>query len=134
MGNVSLPGDKSISHRAVLFSLLASGTCRAEGWLDCQDTRSSLNAVCALGARAEFAAGVLEVTPPLGPPLGLDVMTLDCGNSGTTVRLLSGLLAGWLRPGGAAARLVGDASLSSRPMARVVQPLRDFTCSSNSWI
>lgn len=123
-GVVALPGDKSVSHRAVLFSLLTRGTCRAAGWLDSQDTRSSLEAVRALGAAIEFHQGILHITPPAAPPDGPRVLAIDCGNSGTTVRLLTGLLAGWLAPGGAAVRLTGDASLSQRPMARVVEPLQ----------
>ena len=123
-GVVSLPGDKSISHRAVLFSLLTAGVCRISGWLDCRDTRSSLAAVTALGATVEFQGGDLLITPPPAPPAGPEVITIDCGNSGTTARLLTGLLSGWLDPAGAMVRLVGDASLSRRPMARVVDPLR----------
>jgi 3-phosphoshikimate 1-carboxyvinyltransferase len=125
-GEVSLPGDKSISHRAVLFSLLTDGPCSASGWLDSQDTRSSLGAVEALGGTSEFREGVLYITPPAVPPRAPELITIDCGNSGTTVRLLLGLLAGWLDKKGAAVRLVGDASLSSRPMARVVDPLRQM--------
>jgi 3-phosphoshikimate 1-carboxyvinyltransferase len=123
-GEVSLPGDKSISHRAVMLSLLSSGPCSAVGWLDSQDTRSSLGAIEALGGTSEFREGVLHITPPEAPPRTPDLITIDCGNSGTTVRLLLGLLAGWLNHAGSAVRLVGDASLSSRPMARVVDPLR----------
>lgn len=121
-GELEVPGDKSISHRAVLLALLADGPCRASGWLDCADTRSSLGAAGALGAVATFAGGALSVIPPPAPPRG-DVR-LDCGNSGTTARLLLGLLAGWLAPGAAAVTLDGDESLRGRPMARVVEPLR----------
>jgi 3-phosphoshikimate 1-carboxyvinyltransferase len=108
----------------VLFSLLADGPCSASGWLDSQDTRSSLGAVAALGGTAKFIGGVLHITPPAAPPQASQLITIDCGNSGTTVRLLLGLLSGWLNHTGSAVRLVGDASLSSRPMARVVDPLR----------
>lgn len=121
-GAVAVPGDKSISHRAVLLALLADGPCRATGWLDCADTRSSLAGALALGARAALERGTLVLTPPPATPR--DDLVLDCGNSGTTARLLLGLLAGWLAPGGAAVTLDGDASLRSRPMARVVEPLR----------
>jgi 3-phosphoshikimate 1-carboxyvinyltransferase len=125
-GEVSLPGDKSISHRAVLFSLLSDETCSAAGWLDSQDTRSSLGAIEALGGTSEFREGVLYITPPAAPPRAPELITIDCANSGTTVRLLLGLLAGWLDRDGAVVRLVGDASLSNRPMARVVDPLRQM--------
>lgn len=121
-GALDVPGDKSISHRAVLLALLADGPCRAAGWLDCADTRSSLAAALALGARATIEHGTLMLTAPPSPPR--DDLVLDCGNSGTTARLLLGLLAGWLEPGGAAVTLDGDASLRTRPMARVVEPLR----------
>jgi len=119
-----LPGDKSITHRAFLFSLLARGTCRVTGWLDAEDTLSSLEAVRALGGRVSLDDGVCRMDPPAGPPAPGQDIVLDCGNSGTTSRLLLGLLAGWLDPDGAAVRLTGDASLSMRPMARVVDPLR----------
>jgi len=121
-GTLDVPGDKSISHRAVLLALLADGPCRAAGWLDCADTRSSLAAAVALGATASLTDGVLTLTPPAAPPRR--DLRLDCGNSGTTARLLLGLLAGWLPPGAAAVTLDGDASLRTRPMARVVEPLR----------
>ena len=123
-GTVSIPGDKSISHRAALFGLIAGGPSRATGWLDCQDTRSSLAAVQALGAQASVDDGVLEILPPGAPPG--DPVTIDCENSGTTARLLTGLLAGWLPEGGPEIVLVGDASLSRRPMNRVVEPLRSM--------
>lgn len=121
-GTITVPGDKSISHRAALFGLIASGPCRATGWLEAEDTLSSLAAVRALGARAEVQDGVMTVSPPDGPPGG--AVSVDCGNSGTTARLLLGLLAGWLQPGCAGVTLTGDASLSGRPMNRVVAPLR----------
>jgi len=140
---VALPGDKSISHRAALFALLAGGPCTAAGWLDSQDTLSSMQAVVELGGTAEFRDGVLHIAPPVArsggsyaeqPNAPVDepnsTHTIDCGNSGTTVRLLMGLLAGWLpgpgQPGLEAVRLVGDESLSARPMARVVDPLRQM--------
>jgi 3-phosphoshikimate 1-carboxyvinyltransferase len=117
-----VPGDKSISHRAALFGLIAAGPCRATGWLDSEDTRASLAAVQKLGAEVSLEKGVLEISPPLSPPT--ESVTIDCGNSGTTARLLTGLLAGWLTPGSAGVDLQGDASLSRRPMGRVVDPLR----------
>ncbi|PID81626.1 3-phosphoshikimate 1-carboxyvinyltransferase [bacterium DOLJORAL78_65_58] len=123
-GRVAVPGDKSISHRAALFTLLADGPCRAEGWLESDDTLRSLEAVAALGGRTHRRGRRITITPPDPDSLGSEPLTLDCGNSGTTTRLLCGLLAGWLPVGGPAVTLTGDASLSSRPMARVVDPLR----------
>ncbi len=134
-GALSVPGDKSVSHRAALFGLLATGPCRATGWLDAADTRSSLAAVQRLGADASYEGKVLRVAPGTGPAALVgrrDPVAIDCGNSGTTARLLMGLLAGWLPPGGPDVVLSGDASLSGRPMNRVIEPLRgmdaDITC------
>ncbi len=121
-GKVAVPGDKSVSHRAALLGLIAAGPCRAAGWLDCDDTRASLAAVRALGAKAVFASGVLEISPP--PSVPTESVTIDCENSGTTARLLTGLLAGWLPVGSPGVVMEGDASLSRRPMGRVVDPLR----------
>lgn len=120
-----MPGDKSVSHRVALLPLLADGQCRAAGWLDSADTRASLAAVAALGARTVRANGRLEVdaTAATGPQGGTPLL-VDCANSGTTARLLLGLLAGWLPADGPGVVLDGDASLRARPMARVVDPLR----------
>ncbi len=120
-GTVAVPGDKSVSHRVALLSLLADGPCRASGWLLSDDTVASLNAVELLGARVERDGDQVTITPPDHRPQG-DV-AIDCGNSGTTCRLLCGLLAGWLAPG-TTATISGDVSLSSRPMSRVTEPLR----------
>ena len=128
-GRVSVPGDKSISHRVALLGLLADGPCRATGWLDSLDTRASLAAARALGAEAEFQDGVLTLVPPgPGSPPGTRSrpLEIDCANSGTTARLLCGLLAGWLGPGGPEVVLTGDESLSRRPMSGVTDPLRSM--------
>lgn len=102
--------------------MIASGPCSAAGWLDCEDTRSSLEAVRALGAQVTLEEGTLKITPPDSPPS--QAIVIDCGNSGTTARLLAGILAGWLPVGSPGVVLKGDASLSRRPMNRVVDPLR----------
>jgi 3-phosphoshikimate 1-carboxyvinyltransferase len=116
-GNVRVPGDKSISHRAVLFSAMSDGPCGLTGVLDSEDVRATIDAVRSLGARVDEQGSdarglMLEVTGwgSAGPtrPLG----AIDCGNSGTTARLLLGALAGW----DVEATLTGDASLSVRPM------------------
>ena len=120
-GRVAVPGDKSISHRAALFGALASGRTEITGFLEGEDCLATLKAVRALGA---------EVTRK-GPGhylvdgTGVDGLTepdnvIDCGNSGTSARLLVGVLAGqpfWTV-------LTGDDSLRSRPMDRVAEPLR----------
>lgn len=119
-GEITVPGDKSLSHRAVLFSALADGTTRITGFLPGEDCICTMRALQAMGSVIEVesktdlivhgTAGKLQ--PPLEP--------LDCGNSGTAMRLLAGILAA--QP--FKSRLIGDASLSSRPMKRIVDPLR----------
>lgn len=114
-GRVRVPGDKSISHRALIVSALSHGTSTVSGLLESADVRSTARALAALGVSIERGGGEVRVT-------GLPVesgRTLDCGNSGTTVRLLSGVVAGV----GLQATFTGDASLSRRPMRRVAAPL-----------
>ncbi len=124
-GRLHVPGDKSISHRALMLALLASGESRIHGAGDGADVRSTAGIVRALGASAERmdddgrtigyrvespgADGILE-------PAGI----LDCGNSGTSLRLFAGILAGLPMT----AVLDGDASLRRRPVARIIEPLR----------
>jgi 3-phosphoshikimate 1-carboxyvinyltransferase len=124
-GSPALPGDKSISHRALLLALLAAGESRIGAAGDGADVRSTAGVIAALGARVERVAerdGRVDyrVTSPGGDALTEPDEILDCGNSGTTTRLVAGLLAG--RP--LFAVLDGDGSLRRRPMARVVEPLR----------
>jgi 3-phosphoshikimate 1-carboxyvinyltransferase len=124
-GSPALPGDKSISHRALLLALLAEGESRIVAAGDGEDVRSTAGVVAALGAiveRVVEAGGRVDyrVISPGGGALAEPGAVLDCGNSGTTTRLVAGLLAG--RP--LFAVLDGDASLRGRPMGRVVEPLR----------
>ena len=123
-GTVRVPGDKSISHRSVLFSAMAEGTSHVSGVLDSADVRSSIGAVRALGAEANLEkqpdgslAGDIRGWGGLGPSQSEDA--IDCGNSGTTVRLLMGVLAPW----GITVELTGDDSLRRRPMRRIADPL-----------
>jgi 3-phosphoshikimate 1-carboxyvinyltransferase len=123
-GRPALPGDKSISHRALLLALLAEGESRITAAGDGADVRSTAGVVAALGATIERVAERIgrvdyRVASPGGDALPQPAAVLDCGNSGTTTRLLAGLLAG--RP--LTATLDGDASLRRRPMGRVTQPL-----------
>jgi 3-phosphoshikimate 1-carboxyvinyltransferase len=118
-GTITVPGDKSIGHRALLFSLLSATPVRVLGLGDGADNGRSARAIAALGGAIsrDGAAHVIRGT-------GLDAMrppaaAIDCGNSGTTIRLLCGLLAGQRFQ----TTLVGDASLSRRPMRRVIEPL-----------
>lgn len=121
-GTVRVPGDKSISHRALLFNALATGTARVRGFLDGADCRMTLAALRAMGVRIEEAGDTLLVHGVGLHGLTEPVDVLDCGNSGTTTRLLLGILAG--QPFFAA--LTGDGSLRRRPMGRVTDPLRQM--------
>jgi 3-phosphoshikimate 1-carboxyvinyltransferase len=124
-GRPALPGDKSISHRALLLALLAAGESRIAAAGDGEDVRSTAGIVRALGATVERVAerhGRVDyrVVSPGGAALVEPEGILDCGNSGTTTRLVCGVIAG--RP--LFAVLDGDDSLRRRPMSRVVEPLR----------
>ncbi len=123
-GEISVPGDKSISHRAVMLAALSNGRCEIHGFLPSEDCLCTVSAMRSLGVQIdvleESAVGPVRLLVH-GRGLGLSAPAgeIDCGNSGTTMRLLSGILAG--QP--FAARLVGDSSLSRRPMGRIVDPL-----------
>jgi 3-phosphoshikimate 1-carboxyvinyltransferase len=123
-GSPALPGDKSISHRALLLALLAEGESTIANAGDGEDVRSTAGIVAALGASVERTAvrgGRVDyrVVSPGGDALTEPEGVLDCGNSGTTTRLVAGVLAG--RP--LFAVLDGDASLRRRPMGRIAEPL-----------
>lgn len=119
-GTVRVPGDKSIAHRVLMLSAVADGTSRVRWLPDGEDMRSSARVLTALGVQIEAQGQDCVVSGRglhgLQEPSG----ALDCGNSGTTMRLMAGLLAGQ----GFASVLTGDASLRSRPMARIAEPLR----------
>jgi 3-phosphoshikimate 1-carboxyvinyltransferase len=117
-GAIEVPGDKSISHRAILFGALASGETRITGLLDAEDVHSTRNAVARLGATVRLEGREVVVTPAEILREPDDV--IDCGNSGTSLRLLAGVLAGL--PG--LSVLTGDASLRRRPVRRIIEPLR----------
>ncbi|MCL6637036.1 MAG: 3-phosphoshikimate 1-carboxyvinyltransferase [Alicyclobacillus sp.] len=117
-GTVTVPGDKSITHRAILFGLLAEGETRICGWLDAADCRSSLRLAQALGAQVRHDGEDLLITGT-GGRLQEPGDVLDCGNSGTTMRVFLGPLAARVP----FACLTGDASLRRRPMQRVADPL-----------
>lgn len=120
-GNVTVPGDKSIGHRALLLGALADGTTTIEHFPGGADVRASLEAVRRLGAVVEWDGGGTVRVEGRGLALGAAGDTqLDCENSGTTMRLGMGLVAGI--PG--RCTLDGDASLRRRPMERVAEPLR----------
>lgn len=122
-GELHVPGDKSISHRALMFNALARGRARVDGFLNAADTRSTMACLRALGASIEEGADgaiYIEGRGRAGLTEASDV--LDCGNSGTSMRLLAGIVAGL--PG--LAVLTGDASLLNRTMARIVRPLNEL--------
>jgi 3-phosphoshikimate 1-carboxyvinyltransferase len=119
-GELTPPGDKSISHRALILASLASGTSRIDGLLDSADVRATAAACRQLGATIEPSGQGLRVAGAEAGGLAAPAGPLDMGNSGTAMRLLAGVLAA--QPFSTV--LVGDASLSRRPMNRIVQPLR----------
>jgi len=119
-GRLQPPGDKSISHRLALLGAIAEGTTRIRRFLDSADTRATLSAVAALGARVEEDDQEIRI---VGGRLKAPDAPLDLANSGTGMRLLCGLLAGRRELIGSTIELIGDHSLSARPMGRVIEPL-----------
>ncbi|HEY0602536.1 MAG TPA: 3-phosphoshikimate 1-carboxyvinyltransferase [Herpetosiphonaceae bacterium] len=119
-GTIAVPGDKSISHRAVMFNAVAEGNARITNFLTGADCLSTIGCMQALGVKIERSGSDVQVFGRGLRGLQAPGTVLDCGNSGTTIRLLSGLLAGQKF----SATLTGDDSLRSRPMLRVVEPLR----------
>lgn len=122
---ITVPGDKSISHRSAMFAGLAKGTTVIEGFLPSEDCLCTVHAMEALGATMEpleeqEGVGLVKLAiTGNGMKLKAPLKPVDCGNSGTTIRLLSGILAGQEFK----TELFGDASLSRRPMKRVADPL-----------
>ncbi|TVQ37331.1 MAG: 3-phosphoshikimate 1-carboxyvinyltransferase [Geminicoccaceae bacterium] len=121
-GTVAVPGDKSISHRALLLGALASGTSTIRGLLEGEDVRATWQALGKLGVPIERAGDAVVVHGVGVGGLRAPDDVLDLGNAGTGVRLLMGVLAGH----GFAATLTGDASLRRRPMGRVLRPLQQM--------
>src|SRR5487761_2603308 len=120
-GTLRVPGDKSISHRAIMLGAIAEGVTEVSGFLEGEDAMATMNAFRAMGVTIDgphqgrvtiHGVGKHGLKAPPGP--------IDCGNSGTSMRLLAGLLAGQ----GFALSLTGDDSLRRRPMARVARPLQ----------
>jgi 3-phosphoshikimate 1-carboxyvinyltransferase len=120
IGELRVPGDKSVSHRAVMLGALAEGTSRVEGFLEGEDTLATAAAFRAMGVRIEAEGEGVRLVHGVGlrglkSPSGV----IDCGNAGTGMRLLAGLLAAQRFD----STLAGDESLSRRPMRRVIEPL-----------
>ncbi|MEI6073408.1 MAG: 3-phosphoshikimate 1-carboxyvinyltransferase [Verrucomicrobiae bacterium] len=119
---MSVPGDKSISHRAILLSAISNGQCTITNFLEGEDCRSTARAMRQLGVGIEVPEpGTLVVEGTHGIFQAPDG-DIDCGNSGTTMRLMAGLLA----PQKFSCRMTGDPSLSKRPMRRVIEPLQEM--------
>ncbi len=121
-GEITLPGDKSISHRSVIFGSLADGVTNVEGFLKSEDTFSTIKAFEAMGADISWQGEILRIEGVglhgLKEPKGI----IDAGNSGTTSRLLMGLLSGQ----NFSSTITGDKYLRKRPMGRVINPLREM--------
>lgn len=119
-GEVRVPGDKSVSHRAIMLAALAQGTSRITGFLEGEDTLATARAFAQMGVGIEAPRASERVVHGAGlRGLHAPDSVIDCGNAGTGMRLLTGILAGQAFD----STLTGDASLSKRPMRRVIEPL-----------
>lgn len=118
-GVVRVPGDKSISHRALMLGALGDGVARVRGVLQSLDVQSTAGVLRALGAAVPALNEAMVIRGGGLHGLRAPTMDLDCGNSGTSARLMAGIVAGSPLTG----RFIGDASLSRRPMGRVARPL-----------
>ena len=127
-GMIRLPGDKSISHRAAIFSALAKGETRIENFASSADCASTLDCLRDLGVEIEKENATIFVKGVGKNGFSKPENALDCGNSGTTVRLLSGVLAGQNFD----SVLIGDESLSKRPMRRIIKPLTEMSATIES--
>ena len=122
-GSLRVPGDKSISHRSIMLGSVAEGVTEISGFLEGEDTLATMNALRAMGVRIDGPAqGKVQVHGAGLRGLKVPKKVLDCGNSGTSMRLLCGLLAGQSFN----CELTGDDSLRQRPMQRVSAPLREM--------
>lgn len=119
---ISVPGDKSISHRAVIIAALSNGVCTLRGFLPGDDCMHTVNAMRALGIKIEQPDATTLIVHGRKRLLTPPRKEINCGNSGTTMRLLAGLLAG--QP--FESRLVADANLARRPMERIIAPLSEM--------
>ena len=119
-GRIRVPGDKSVSHRAIMLASLAEGASRIDGFLEGEDTRATAAVFQQLGVKIEAPSPQSRIVHGVGlRGLRASADALDCGNAGTGMRLLAGVLAGQAFD----TTLIGDASLSKRPMRRVIDPL-----------
>nr|MBA3657655.1 3-phosphoshikimate 1-carboxyvinyltransferase [Gemmatimonadaceae bacterium] len=121
-GTIRVPGDKSISHRSLILGSLADGTSHIRGILESGDVQSTANVLRNLGIAVPALGPDIELTGKGLRGFTQPKVDLDCGNSGTTARLITGAIAG----NEIFARVVGDESLSTRPMRRVTEPLAEM--------
>ncbi len=122
---ITVPGDKSISHRAVIVAALSNGVCTLNGFLPSEDCMHTVNAMRALGIKIEQPEATKLIVHGKRRVLAAPTAEINCGNSGTTMRLVAGLLAGQKFE----SRLVGDPGLLKRPMDRVIAPLSEMGAS-----
>ena len=126
-GSIRVPGDKSISHRSIMFGALAEGVTNVSGFLNGEDNLATLNVFRSMGVDiTDPVDGKLKITGVGMHGLKEPASSLDVGNSGTSIRLLSGLLSGAISKQAFNVVLTGDSSLSQRPMKRVTDPLKDM--------
>ncbi|MGH9402766.1 MAG: 3-phosphoshikimate 1-carboxyvinyltransferase, partial [Terriglobia bacterium] len=118
-GVLRLPGDKSISHRYAMLAAIADGSSEIHGFASSADCQSTLGCLRALGVEISQQGDTVSIAGRGAGGLQAPAASLDAGNSGSTIRMLAGILAG--QP--FTSRLVGDASLSRRPMKRIIEPL-----------
>jgi len=118
-GNINLPGDKSISHRALMFASLTDGECIINNISTGEDVETTRKCLGQCGILSQKFGNKVQIT---GGAFSTPKLPLDCGNSGTSIRLLTGLLSGK----GITAEFIGDTSLSKRPMNRIIEPLNEM--------
>lgn len=126
-GNPIIPGDKSISHRGLIFGALAVGCTEVKNFLESEDVLSTMNCLRSLGVKIEHYQKDMIITGHGSSAFNAPKKFLDCGNSGTTMRVMMGVLAGLPF----STTLIGDESLSKRPMKRVSDPLEKMGASIN---
>lgn len=119
---LTVPGDKSISHRAVLLAAISNGACKITNFLEGEDCRSTASAMRQLGVQIETPEPGTVIVEGNRGAFSQPEADIDCGNSGTTMRLMAGLLS----PQKFRCRMTGDPSLSKRPMKRVIEPLQEM--------
>ena len=117
-----MPGDKSISHRSIMLGSIATGTTRVSGFLQGEDSLATLNALKEMGVSIERKGSDVIIQGVGMHGLKMPTNSLNLGNSGTSIRLMSGLLSAQSFN----SELCGDKSLSKRPMGRVIEPLRQM--------